>query len=231
MSLPLFIHQNNRLSMALLCGVAFFFGYSVPNHYHLFEPQLLPLTELDRAIPFLPWSIFVYTSEYVLFVSAYFVYKEELNRNRYVWAYLGVLLVGMIFFVFFPTTYPRNDYPLPTDLHPLTYSIFAWLRNIDNPSNCFPSMHVACCFLTAFSFLPKSESRATFWIYFVWATLIALSTLPTKQHYVVDVLGGLVLSWLGYWVFFKKTRYIPLAEYATRIRAFSRSLLLREPRS
>ena len=225
MTLPLFIHQSNRLAMALLLTFVFFLGYTIPNHFHLFEPQLLPLTKWDEAIPLVPWTIFAYLSEYVLFVSAYFLFKDELNRNRYAWAYFGVLMVGAFFFVFYPTTYPRVDYPLPADLNPITYIAFTSLRAIDNPSNCFPSMHVACCYLTAFAFLPNSESRKRFWIYFIWATVIAISTLPTKQHYIVDVVGGLALAILGYWVFFKKTRYIAMPEYVVRFRAISRRFL------
>lgn len=209
MTLPLFIHKNNRVLMALFCGVAFFFGYSIPNHYHIFPPVQLPLTALDRAVPLMPWTIFVYMSEYVLFISAYFTFRDELTRNKYIWAYFGVLTVGAVFFIFFPTTYPRHDYPLPLDMNPFIYRAFAALREADDPSNCFPSMHVTCCFLTAYAFLEKTESRRSFWIYFAWATVIALSTLPTKQHYIVDVMSGLALSACGYWVFFKKAKYVP----------------------
>lgn len=218
MTLPLFIHKNNRLLMALMCGVAFFFGYSIPNHYHLFAPRQLPLTSLDLAIPFAPWTIFVYVSEYFLFVSAYFIFREELTRNKYIWSYFGVLALGAVFFIFLPTTYPRANFPLPTDIHPFTYRVFAALREADDPSNCFPSMHVACCFLTAFAFLQPGESRRNFWIYFVWAVLIALSTLPTKQHYVTDVMGGLALSVAAYWCFFTRVKYVSLTTLIRLVR-------------
>jgi len=224
-TLPLFITESNRIRMAFFCGLAFLFGYSIPNHFHYFIPQQLPLTEYDRAVPFLPWTIFVYTSEYVFFATAYFMLSDEVNRNRYIWSYFGVLLVGSIFFFFYPTTYPRGDYPLPTDIHPLTFAVFNWLRSVDDPSNCFPSMHVTCCFITAFSFLPETERRWKFWLYFIWAIAIAASTLPTKQHYLADVIGGGILSVVGYWVFFKKVKYIPVAEYSQRVRHVSRQLI------
>lgn len=218
MTLPLFINKHNRVLMALLCGVAFFFGYSIPNHYHLFVPQQLPLTEFERSIPLMPWTILIYTSEYWLFISAYFLFKEDLTRNKYIWGYLGVLTIGAFFFVFYPTTYPRGEYPLPTDINPWIYRAFAALRAADDPSNCFPSMHVTCCFLTAYAFLAKGESRRHFWIYFAWSVLIAWSTLPTKQHYIADIVGGLVLSWFGYWVFFKKAKYVPLTSLIRIVR-------------
>lgn len=199
--------------MAIFCFVAFVIGYTLPNHFHLFEPWLLPLTQFDRAIPLMPWTIFIYMSEYVLFALAYFVFEEEINRNRYIWAYFGVLMTGMVLFVFFPTTYPRAQYPLPEEVTGITYGVFAWLRRIDTPANCFPSMHVACCFLTAFAFLPKGESRVKFVVFLTWSILVALSTLPTKQHYIADVVAGFVLSCLGYVVFYRWSRYMPLPEY------------------
>jgi membrane-associated phospholipid phosphatase len=39
---------------------------------------------------------------------------------------------------------------------------------------------------------------------FVWASLVALSTLYTKQHYVADVLGGIAVAWLGYALFLRR---------------------------
>lgn len=213
MTLPLFINRNNRVLMALLCGIAFFFGYTIPNRFHLFPPQLLPLTAFDRSVPLIPWMIFIYCSEYVLFISAYFMFKEDLTRNKYIWGYLGVLLTGALFFTFFPTTYPRNEYPIPLNAHPLIYRLFAAIRAADDPSNCFPSMHVTCCFLTAYAFLDRSEPRLRYWFYFIWSILIAVSTLPTKQHYLADVIGGLILSSAGYWVFFKKVKYVPLTTF------------------
>lgn len=223
MILPLFINKENRLRMALMCGVVFLLGYSIPNHFHLFTPQYLPLTSWDLAIPFVPWTIYAYISEYLLFVTAYFHFSRELNRNRYVWAYFGVLMIGAFFFVFYPTTYPRANYPLPAGLDPVTYYVFYLIRALDNPSNCFPSMHVTCCYLTAFAFLPKEEKRYKFWLYFVWSTVVALSTLPTKQHYIADVISGLVLSVIGYIIFFKMVKYVSLSEFVSRFRGFAKT--------
>ena len=79
-------------------------------------------------------------------------------------------------------------------------------------------MHVACCYLTALSFAPREESRGAFWFYFIWATLVAISTLPTKQHYVADVVSGATLAVVGYWFFFRTVRYIPSQEFVARLR-------------
>jgi len=38
------------------------------------------------------------------------------------------------------------------------------------------------------------EQPKRFWWFLAWAVAIALSTLTTKQHYVVDVASGTVLA-------------------------------------
>jgi membrane-associated phospholipid phosphatase len=54
----------------------------------------------------------------------------------------------------------------------------------------------------------------------VWATLVALSTLFTKQHYVLDVVTGVMLAGVAYAIFIRpyprdaiparERRYAPL---------------------
>jgi membrane-associated phospholipid phosphatase len=85
---------------------------------------------------------------------------------------------------------------------------------MDTPANCCPSLHVSTAFLTAFIFIDSSseggvrrERRGYLAIYLVWAFAIAVSTLTTKQHYLVDVVTGFVLALAHYWVFFRLARY------------------------
>ena len=78
-----------------------------------------------------------------------------------------------------PTTIPR-----PAARNPAFEAL--WL--FDVPTNCFPSLHVALATIAAF-FWPRQRRMAT-----IWAAGIALSTLTTKQHYAIDVVGGLIVS-------------------------------------
>lgn len=216
MKLPILLGQNNKLWMGLLGGVLFLLGYSIPNHFHLFKPELLPLGEFERSIPLVPWTIFIYITDYALYGIAFLLLKKEENQNKYLWAFIGIVFFTAPTFTFFPTTYPRADYPLPDNLHWATYYTFTWLRAIDDPSNTFPSLHVYCCYAGAFAFLSKGESRKIFWAFLVWATAVAISTLTTKQHYFVDIVGGLLLAMFGYWLFFLKMRYVPASQFLQR---------------
>ena len=57
-----------------------------------------------------------------------------------------------------------------------------------------PSLHVGMATLTSYMYA-KVSSRAIAAIVVAWAVAIALSTLFTHQHHVVDVLAGALLGY------------------------------------
>jgi membrane-associated phospholipid phosphatase len=82
--------------------------------------------------------------------------------------------------------------------------LLSWLYATDRPINLFPSMHVALAYLFA---CVVGQERPRWRIsMIVWATLIAVSTLFTRQHYAIDVIGGLVVAWAAWRIFLKITK-------------------------
>lgn len=200
------IHKGNAFQALLLGSLVFAMAYGLTNHFHLFTPRYLPLSVIDRAVPLIPWTIFIYESEYVYFWLAYFLMRQDITRNRALWSFFYVTVVSVIFFVFIPTTFPRHDYyPLPADTHPAILMAFRVLHALDDPSNSFPSMHVSACFATAFSFW--HESKRKFAVFTLWSVAIFFSTMSTKQHYFIDALAGFALAMVSAWIFVIKARY------------------------
>lgn len=210
LTLPLFVSPRNKARVGFLTFIFAALVYMISNHFPVFEPRLLTMTPLDRAIPFLPWTVWIYVSEYVYFVVIYILCRETINMNRYVCAVLAIQVFSVLIFTFWPTTYPRDLFPLPADLDRETSWLFSTLRKGDAPTNCCPSLHVSSVFLCGFLFL--NEQRRKLWIFMLWATLIGLSTLTTKQHYVIDVVTGLLLAGFFHWIFYRRTEYRPIRE-------------------
>lgn len=210
MTLPLFVSPANKGLVGVLTFVFAGGLYFLSNHYPILEPRLLSMTALDRAIPFLPWTVWVYVSEYVYFIVIYLLCREPINMNRYVSAVLAIQVLSVLIFTLWPTTYPRDLFPLPANLDPTTTWLFSTLRAGDAPTNCCPSLHVSSVFLCGFLFL--NEQRRRLWFFMLWATLIGASTLTTKQHYVIDVVTGLLMAILFHWIFYRKTDYRPARE-------------------
>ncbi|HTL11405.1 MAG TPA: phosphatase PAP2 family protein, partial [Bdellovibrionota bacterium] len=191
--------------------------YVLSNHFHLFPPVMLPMSWVDRAVPFVPQTVWIYTSEFILFILTYALSRDHRNANKYLYSFLALQTVSVAIFVIYPTTFPRAQFPLPADLDPLTRALFAHLRVTDTPANCAPSLHVSSCYLSSFVFL--DERRRLFPLFFLWASAIAFTTLTTKQHYLVDVALGFVFAAIFYWIFHRWMNYRTYGRVETGVQA------------
>ena len=172
--------------------------YLVPTHLPLLEPRALGWTGGDAAVPFLPATVWIYFSDYLLVSSAFLVSETWDEVKRFVRAYFVLLAIGAAIHFAWPTVFPRDAFPITGD--GMSARALSSLREVDAPTSCLPSMHVAGSYLAAFSLWHRR--RSLFAGYVAWATAVALSTLTAKQHYLVDVISGLSLAAVLAVVFF-----------------------------
>ena len=197
--LPLIISKENKAVMGIIMTALATFLYLTSNHFHISPPQLLPMSRIDEVVPFIPETIWIYLSEYFLFFITYAAMQDIKLANRYVYSFLFLQTVSVLIFWIFPTSFPRDLFPLPQDMDIATAYVFKSLRTTDSPANCLPSLHVSSVYLSALMFL--KERRSKFPLMFLWATLIGVSTLTTKQHYLIDVITGLLMAVTFHWIF------------------------------
>jgi membrane-associated phospholipid phosphatase len=169
------------------------------------RPQHTPALALDRALPLQPAWALVYGSLYLfLIVLPLFVVREEEQIRRTLLAYLTVWIAAYVCFLSYPTVAPRPVMVLGD-------GFAAWglrfLYSADPPYNCFPSLHVAHSFVSALAChrVHRGVGAGTI----ACATLVAVSTLFTKQHYVLDVLAGVLLACIACLVFLRHRARIP----------------------
>ena len=183
--------------------------YAPSNHFHLFEPKILSFSPLDLAIPFIPITAWVYFTEYLFVVVAYLGCKNLINLNKYFYSFLVLQTVSVIIFYLWPTTYPRELFPLiSSEMDSITYWAFSSLRVADTPANCCPSLHVSSVYLSSLIFLDDQPKKFPW--FFLWATAVAISTLTTKQHYLIDVVTGFGMAALCYLIFHRRFSYHPI---------------------
>ena len=163
------------------------------------QPAHTPVIVLDRLMSLQPAWMLVYGSLYVFVVimPLLVVRQPELLRKA-MQGYLTVMLVSYAGFVLYPTAAPR-----PEQVAGNGFS--AWsLRlaySLDPPHGCFPSLHVAYSFvaaLTCYRVDRRVGAAAA-----LWAALIGVSTLYTKQHYAVDVIAGALAAFAAYAIFLR----------------------------
>lgn len=187
--------QNTRyLSIVLLISVFIVF-YLCTNHLSLFKPRYLPLFNWEKNIPFLPWTVVFYFLAYIQVIFTILItYKRELKKDTS--AIICLIIFHGLFFLFYPTIYPRPVLPAETTmLSRIGYNI---ITLFDSAKNCFPSLHVALSILAAL-ILSKHAARLRV-VSFAVTLLTIISTLTLKQHYFLDILGGVFTAIIFYFL-------------------------------
>jgi membrane-associated phospholipid phosphatase len=159
-----------------------------------------PELALDRAIPSEPAWMFVYGSLYVfVIVLPLLVVRDRALIRRAIQAYLLVMTLSYTLFLVYPTSASRTEVAAGD-------SFAAWtlraLYTLDPPYNCFPSLHVAYAFVSAFACFRVHPGIGTAAL--AWAALIGVSTLFTKQHYIADVIAGAAAGYFAYGLFLRR---------------------------
>lgn len=143
---------------------------------------------LDALIPFEPDWVFIYLTVYAFFLIPLFYIDD---RNELLIFDASQVLALCISYTFFIV------YPVAIDRPPVVAQDFAtWALSLvqaQDPSwNCFPSTHCTTCTVAALSVL-RVNKRLAWWA--IPSTLaICVSTVMTKQHFVLDVIAGVCLG-------------------------------------
>ncbi len=159
----------------------------------------VPLLALDRIVPLQPIWALVYGPLYLfLILLPVLVVRQDEQIRRTVLAYLTVWIVAYACFLLYPTTASRPDKVIGEG-----FAVWGlrFLYSSDPPYNCFPSLHVAHSFVSALTVhrVHRGVGNAAT----VSAVLVAVSTLFTRQHYVADVIAGVLLASMAYVVFLR----------------------------
>ena len=177
------------LVMAIFLGGYFWIGRQTMARAHQF-----PLTfAWENRLPFLPWMVFPYLLALVLPDYALFGWPDADSRGMRRQAASYSVMHILCFTIFFL-------YPVKGDLRPeligdsLSLRVLAYYYRIDPPVNLFPSLH--CANATLAALMARKLSPRIGFLAGIGATLVALSVVLVKQHYVADALAGIGLAFV-----------------------------------
>lgn len=97
-------------------------------------------------------------------------------------------LVAGLTTIIFPTHAPRA-YVYGGGLYS---RMLRWHYGLNRPLSAFPSLHVGHSVVLSLFYIVAVPELTLFWIFL--AFMISISTLFTKEHYILDVIGGVGLS-------------------------------------
>ena len=166
---------------------------------HAFECKI---PAIDDRIPIVPvWSV-IYLYSYIFWIMGPMAVSLTKKKNfiNYICGLSLSYVIGFLFFVFMPTYMDRTKEGLmeaaeqPGPFNRLLKVIYA-ADGSEKAFNLFPSYH---CLISTYCYLGvrhQPEISAGFKAYsLLTAVLISLSTVLTKQHYIIDVPGGVAIA-------------------------------------
>ncbi len=183
---------TQRFAIVLVFVVYFVVSYKGIQWitFHYLNPVELLLPG-ENKIPFWPAFFIIYSSVYILPAFIFFLpYKKGHLYKMFVVFFLASLIHYFIFLTF-PVYYSLRPAVSASLANPFMMMIQIFYQ-LDDPLNCFPSIHVSFAFISYYfvkRYRPE-HARATF----ILAVAIAVSTLVVKQHYILDVISAILLA-------------------------------------
>ena len=165
------------------------YGFVLTNKYKLSLHSTQ--TVIDNFIPLIP----IFSLPYILYIPLLlgtlllWILKlgklETLFLNRFILAQL----IAIGFFVFYPTQMIRIDIVGSG----ISNSLVKFIYSTDQPYNLFPSTHVLHTCIIMQYWIMVSKRKTVKFVLFVITFLICVSTVLIKQHYAIDIIGGLAI--------------------------------------
>jgi len=147
-------------------------------------------------IPFIPAMIVPYSWSLILFIASFFLVRTSTQLSLLSYRLILPTVFACLIFYFYPARFSFSR-PTPDDWTQFGYQ---FLQLVDKPFNQLPSLHVSYAMLLGVSLWDVVASKKR-WILAAYrllltgiCTLIALSTVLTYQHHLLDMFGGVVLA-------------------------------------
>lgn len=156
---------------------------------------------IDRQVPLIPGFIVVYLGCYLFWLVNYIwiVRQGREHCMRFVTAEILSKFVCCAFFLLIPTTNVRPEL-IGNDIFT---NMLRVIYEVDAATNLFPSIH---CLVSWFCYMGLRGQKKVPGAYRAFsclaAILVFISTQVTKQHYLIDIIGAIVIAegcwYLGY---------------------------------
>ena len=143
---------------------------------------------IDRKTPYVPLFALVYFSTYPFVLLPFIILSDARQFYWLVVCFVSITIISSLIHATIPSKIERVEQVTAGGVSGWMLGLF---QKTCKPYGNFPSMHVGLSVpVVATNFMVAGPVIGS--ITLVWAVLIALSTLFTKQHYILDVLAGVV---------------------------------------
>ena len=178
-----------RFGILTLTMVGWLIIYFIVNRRKVDPGRRLDLgTALDWKIPFMPQFALIYFSTYPFVIQPFFILSDARQFYWMLASFATISVVASLIHAAVPSKITRVE---DLDTNGVNGKMLNLFQKTCKPYGNFPSMHVGLSVPVVISnYMVGGVLIGS--ITLVWALLIAISTLFTKQHYILDVLAGVL---------------------------------------
>ncbi len=184
---------REKAALAVLLTAEILVLYFATLHSSVFNSIPMPVTAVDRAIPFAPLFVVPYFSFYLLLFTPLFVTNDAQEFRDVAFGFGLIVFTSCVAFFFWPTAISTSY------THPLLRGLLA----IDRPRNACPSLHASLSLYCALCVLRRIKTGFPRYAFWTWTLVVIASALLTKRHAAVDVAAGAGLAWIVYSLIFR----------------------------
>ncbi len=167
--------------------------YVTINHFPMFPPCELSLTEIDHAMPFWPWTLWLYFGFILGQIGMALMVRDAALFRQALVAYGIAMSLTLVVHFLWPTCIVRPDPVADGTFHTWAYRL---VLACDAPNSCFPSAHICGPVVIFWAYWRDSRPLGA-WLLFLALPILTLSILTTKQHYLWDWIGGWAMGGLA----------------------------------
>jgi membrane-associated phospholipid phosphatase len=148
--------------------------------------RVLSKSWIDTFIPLAPVMILPYLSFFILVPFALIVLVPTHFGTTFLLSIVAGMWAASCVWFFVPTSMLRPA----VRGHDVFSKMMRAMYRIDGASNNFPSSHVFISLISGYFLVQAYPTYAA--VLWVWVIIVASSTVFVKQHYLLDVVGGIV---------------------------------------
>jgi protein-tyrosine phosphatase/membrane-associated phospholipid phosphatase len=162
------------------------------------------------AIPYVPLLLVPYMSLDLLFFAAPFLCRDEQELRALRRRVLFAIITAGVCFLLFPLRLAWPARPsVPGWFGTLVEASCTAPFLMEYPHNLFPALHITLCLIVGAVYDRHTRGPVRM-LALAWFGLIALSTVLTWQHHLVDVAGGAMLGMVAIYLFRESAPRLPV---------------------
>lgn len=208
--LNLYKKYNHALILLYYCVLHKWFSYLESS----MRPKYFMFSEIDMKIPFVKEFVIPYIIWFA-YIAVVMVYLGL--RSKYDFLKLSLFMFsGMSICLVIYTLFPNGQNLRPEIIgNDIFSNLVRMIYKNDTPTNCAPSIHVINAIAVHFALINYENLKNKIYvkaISFILMLLIIMSTVFIKQHSILDVIYGIMLS-IPLYLLIYKINYKPMSDF------------------